>query len=226
MGVQRDTQDFRGSVLRSHCVTDSHLRAESGLVGIGSEHGHAGFLGSNGQLLAICPPHQCTAELVSPRLGLYDAESRGQQREVVGIGRNVYVRDRVIRHEMVGEGWGDDGPLWDPHQHLAGRRVVLLVEARRLPAAEVRHEPSNQVVAESGAVDHLDEEGVRDCVECFRDVHHYGYGSARGLTFVKAWDHPSRDRELGRGGGMPRFEAVLWGASAQRLPDGREDEPL
>ena len=77
---------------------------------------------------------------------------------------------------MVEEGWRDDGPLWDPLLNLAGRRLVLLVKARRFNAAEVRYKPSNQVVAESGAVDHLDEEAVRDCVEHLRDVHHYGYG--------------------------------------------------
>ena len=44
-----------------------------------------------------------------------------------------------------------------PRPHLAGSRVVLLVKARRLPAADVRHKPSDQIVAESGAVDHLEE---------------------------------------------------------------------
>ena len=106
VGVQRDTQDIRGSVQRSHHITDSHLKVESGLVGIGSEQGHAGFLGSNGQLLAICPPHHYAAELVSPRLGLHDPGSRGQQREVVGIGRHVYVQDRAISNKTVEEGWG------------------------------------------------------------------------------------------------------------------------
>ena len=80
-------------------------------------------------------------------------------------------------------------------------------------------------MAESGAVEHLDEEALRDGVERLRDVHRYGYGSARGLPLVEARDHPSRDREQGRGGGMPLFEAVLGGASAQSLHDGREDEP-
>ena len=65
-----------------------------------------------------------------------------------------------------------------------------------------------------------------DGVECLRDVHPEGYGSARGLALVEARHHPSRDGEQGRGGGMPQFEAVLGGTSAQRLHDGREDEPL
>ena len=43
--------------------------------------------------------------------------------------------------------------------------MVLLVEARRLPAAEVRHEPSDKIVAESGAVDHLNEETVSNAFE-------------------------------------------------------------
>ena len=42
MGVQRDTQDFRGSVHRTHCI------ANSGLVGVRCEQGHAEFLRSNG----------------------------------------------------------------------------------------------------------------------------------------------------------------------------------
>ena len=90
---------------------------------------------------------------------------------------------------MVKEGWRDDGPLWDPRPHLAGRRVVQLVRARYFPAAEVRHEPSNQVVTESGA--------VGNCVERLRDVHSNGYGLARGLTLVKAREHPSSDGEQG-----------------------------
>ena len=57
---------------------------------------------------------------------------------------------------MVEEGWRDDGTPPAP----GGKAMVLLVRARRLPAAEVLHEPSNQVVAKSGAVDHLDEEMV------------------------------------------------------------------
>ena len=40
--------------------------------------------------------------------------------------------------------------------------------------------PSNQIVPESGAVDHLDRESVRDRVERTRDVHRYGYCSAWG----------------------------------------------
>ena len=103
---------------------------------------------------------------------------------------------------------------------MAGRRVVLLVKARHPPAAEVRHEPSDQVVAELGAVDHLDEEAVRDGVERLRDVHRDGYGSVRGLALIEARDHTSRDGEQCRGDGVPRFEAVLGGASAQRLHDG------
>ena len=106
-----------------------------------------------------------------------------------------------------------------PTRTWRGKRVVLLVRARRFPAAEVRHEPFNQVVTESGAVDHLGVEGLRD-------DYRYGYGSARGLTLVNARDHPSRDREQGRGVGVPRFEAVLGGASAQRLHNGLEDELL
>ena len=73
-------------------------------------------------------------------------------------------------------------------------------------------------------MDHLDEEAVRDCVKLLRDVH--CYCSARGLALIEVRDHRSRDGEQGRGSGMPRFKAVLGEASAQRLHDGREDEPL
>ena len=128
--------------------------------------------------------------------------------------------------KLVEEGWGDDRTLWDPRLHLAGMRVVLLVRARRLPATEVRREPSKQVVTESGAVDQLDKEAVGDGVERLRDVHRYGYGPARGLLLVKPREHPSRDREQGLDGGVSRFKAVLGGASAQRLNNGREDELL
>ena len=51
MGVQRDTQDFNGFIQRSHSVTNSHLRMESGLLGAVSEQCHDGFLESNGELL-------------------------------------------------------------------------------------------------------------------------------------------------------------------------------
>ena len=89
VGVQRGTQEFWGPVQRIYCVTDSHLRVESGLVGIGCEQGHAGFLGGNGQLLSIGPSHQNGAQLVGPCLSVHNAGSRGHQREVVGIGRHV-----------------------------------------------------------------------------------------------------------------------------------------
>ena len=58
VGVQRDTQDFTSSVQQSHHITDSNLGVESALVGVRGEQGHAAFLGSNGQLLAICPPRE------------------------------------------------------------------------------------------------------------------------------------------------------------------------
>ena len=58
---------------------------------------------------------------------------------------------------MIEEGWGDEmtEPCGTPCLHLAGRRAVLLVKARGLPAAEVCHQPSDQVVSESEAVDHI-----------------------------------------------------------------------
>ena len=47
VGVQSDTQDFRGSVKQGHRVTDSHLMEELGLVGVRVEQSHSRFLGSN-----------------------------------------------------------------------------------------------------------------------------------------------------------------------------------
>ena len=47
-------------------------------------------------------------------------------------------------------------------------------------------------LSESGAVDHLDGEVVRDLIESLRDVHRYSYCSARGLKLVESRDHPSR----------------------------------
>ena len=66
----------------------------------------------------------------------------------------------------------------------------------------------------------------KNSVERLRDVHLYRYGSARGLSLVEAKDHHSNNWEQGRGGGVPRFEAVLGGACSQRLHDGREEESL
>ena len=46
VGIQRDFQDFKGSVQRGHLVTDSHLWVDPGQVGVRSEQSNAGFLGS------------------------------------------------------------------------------------------------------------------------------------------------------------------------------------
>ena len=75
-------------------------------------------------------------------------------------------------------------------------------------------------------MDHLDEEASRNIVDSLRDVHRYGYDSAGGLALVEARDHPSKNGEQAQGGGVPRFEAVLGGACAQRLHEGREEKPL
>ena len=45
----------------------------------------------------------------SPRLGLHNAGSRGQQCEVVGLGRHVNVGDGAVQHKVVKEGWRDEG---------------------------------------------------------------------------------------------------------------------
>ena len=104
---------------------------------------HAGFLGSNGQFFSICPPHQRGAELVPPHLGLNDAGSRGKQHKIVSLVDHVKVRDDAVRQKMVKEGLRDDIFLWDLRLYVAGRQVVVLVEALGLPAAEVCHKPSH-----------------------------------------------------------------------------------
>ena len=118
------------------------------------EQSHTGFLESNGHLFPVCPPHQSCADLLSACLSLHDAGSKGEQSEVVSIGRHVRVGNGTVRHKVVKDGWGDDGSLWNPRTHLTGRRKVSLIETRYyicLPAAEVCHKPSNQIVGvESG----------------------------------------------------------------------------
>ena len=86
--------------------------------------------------------------------------------------------------QRVKKGWGDDRSLWNPRPQLAGRQMVLLVKARGLPASEVCHKPSHQIVSESGAVDHLNKKAVWNRVKRLRDVHPYDDCFARGLTLV------------------------------------------
>ena len=88
---------------------------------------------------------------------------------------------------------------------------------------DVCHKSPNQIVSESEAVDHLNEDLVRDRIKCPQDVHRYGYCSAWGLLLVETRDHPSRNGELGRGSGVPWFEEVLGGVSTQYLHDGWEE---
>ena len=76
VGVQHDFQDFRGSVQRGHLVSDLHFWVEPGLASSRGEKSHAGFLGSNGQLFPICPPHQGRIKLVRPCLSLNNVGSR------------------------------------------------------------------------------------------------------------------------------------------------------
>ena len=72
VGVQRDTQDFRGPVQRSHCVADSHLRLESGLVGIRCKQGHAGILGG---AMASCLPSAHLTSMAQSWLALASAST-------------------------------------------------------------------------------------------------------------------------------------------------------
>ena len=119
-------------------------------------------------------------------LGLHDAGSRGQQCEVVCVGRHVLISNGTIWHKSVKEGREDNRFLWDPCPHLAGRRVVLMVEALGLPATEVCHKKSNQFV--SVAADHLDKEV--------------------STAMVEARDYPSRNGEQDRDRIVPPFEAI------------------
>ena len=96
-----------------------------------------GFLGSNGQFPSICPLHQRRAELVRLRLGLHDTESRGQQCEVVGVGRHVEARDGAVQHKMFKEGWGDDGSMWDPRIQPTRRRRLFVVAGLDLQVGQI-----------------------------------------------------------------------------------------
>ena len=81
-----------------------------------------------------------------------------------------------------GRGWIPVIPPPDPGGKASGVPIL----ARGFPAAEVCHKPPHQIVAESGAVDHLDKEALRDIVERLRDVHRYGDCSAiGGLLWLK-----------------------------------------
>ena len=63
--------------------------------------------------------------------------------------------------KMTGEMTDHLGPY-----SASGWKAIGLVGKRRhsLPVAEIIHEPSNKIVLELGAVDHLDADAVRDCV--------------------------------------------------------------
>ena len=124
--VQRDGQDFRGCVQRGHFITDFHLWVDPGLVGIQNEQSHSYWIL---RAMASCFPfaHLTKVEhsrLASPHLSLHNAGSRGQQCEVVSIGRHVYIGDGTIQQKMVKEGWGDDrkpvGPLPTPRRKASG----------------------------------------------------------------------------------------------------------
>ena len=107
-----------------------------GLVGIRGEQSLDGFLGYDGQLFPISPPHQGCTELVRSCFSLHNAGRRGQQREVVGIECNVQDCNGAVK--VIKEGWGDAGSLLDTHPPLAARGKVSLVEKICLPAvAEV-----------------------------------------------------------------------------------------
>ena len=68
-----------------------------------------------------------------------------------------FAKKRVFKKKFLNCITRDDRSLWDPRPYLAGRRVVLLVEARRHPGAEVHLKPYNQIVL----VDHLNKKAVR-----------------------------------------------------------------
>ena len=62
---------------------------------------------------------------------------------------------------------------------------MLLIKARGLPAAELRHKPAHQVVSESGAVGHLDEEAVGSSVECLEMSNVMAMVLLGGLCWLK-----------------------------------------
>ena len=120
-----------------------------------------------------------------PRLGLH----------AISVGRHIQIWNGAVRQKVIEEGWEDDGSLWDPHPHLTGWRVVLLIEARGLPAAKVCHKSPHQILMESGVMDNFDKEAVRHCVERLRNLNRYGYYSAKGITLVESREPPTRNGE-------------------------------
>ena len=103
---------------------------------------------------------------------------------------------------------------------------MLLIKARGLPAAELRHKPAHQVVSESAAVGHLDEEAVGSSVECLEMSTVMAMVLLGGLCWLKP---ETTLAEMGS-----RAEAVeclglkpCWeGRVPSYLHDGQEEEPL
>ena len=90
VGVQRDTQDFRGSVSAEPLSRQFALEGGVGDLCVSNVNRVTlDFWGGNGQLFTVGPPYQYGTELVGPCLGLHDAGSRSQQSEVIVVGRHV-----------------------------------------------------------------------------------------------------------------------------------------
>ena len=68
--------------------------------------------------------------------GLHATGSRSQQCKVVAIGRHVCVGDSSVRHEVVEEGWGNDGSLSDPPDAppAPGREAKGVVGRHKMPS--------------------------------------------------------------------------------------------
>ena len=78
----------------------------------------------------------------------------------------------------------------------------------------------------SGDVGRSSRPSCRGGIKGLRDVRRYVYCSARRLALVETRDHPSRNGEQNRGGGVFRSEIVLKGPSTLCFYDGQKEVPL
>ena len=74
MGIKHDAQDFRGSVLRGHLLTNSHLWVEPGLVGIRLKWTESRWI-SGEQWMASCFPFAYLTWAVGSWLALISAST-------------------------------------------------------------------------------------------------------------------------------------------------------
>ena len=137
MGIKHDAQDFRSSVLRGHLVTNSHLWVEPGLVFIRLKWTESRWISGEQWMASRFPfTSQGLYEVGWPLFQppRRDAGSKGQQREVISVGRHVKVRDGTVRHKLVKEGWEMTDPCGFPAR-FSGKAMGVLCKDKSLHSA-------------------------------------------------------------------------------------------